>query len=104
MDIDNPGDCPKCIELGLTEIQQLRKKLADWVEHEDLAPHEGCYCRYCVVLSNYKNLTNKLAKAHDELARLRADRDKLLETNNTLWTKMTAMQRHELNLLWRDNV
>jgi hypothetical protein len=97
MDIDNPGDCPKCIELGLTEIQQLRKKLADWSEHQDLAPHKGCQCRFCVALGELLNIKEAFTK-------LRTDRDKLLETNNTLWAKMTAMQRHELNLLWRDNV
>jgi len=85
MDIDNPSECPKCIELGLTEVQQLReenkflkaaldspqpgkeqnlyfqlqdakKKLANWAEHQDLAPHKGCQCDYCVTLEELANL------------------------------------------------
>jgi hypothetical protein len=85
MDIDNPSECPKCIELGLTEVQQLggvidslRKKLADWAEHEDLAPHEGCNCRFCGVIRRSHELINELANLKDAFTRLREDRNRLV--------------------------
>lgn|SRR5574341_1382281 len=34
-----------------TELKQLREQIAIWIEHEDTAPHAGCICKWCSLLS-----------------------------------------------------
>src|SRR3990167_3640743 len=97
--------CPKCVEPELIETQQLKlrtevmkqtlddmekelddkkKLLADWAEHEDLAPHKGCSCKMCITLESADSMKSAWNAACGELtnlksafARLREDRDRL---------------------------
>jgi len=120
MDIDNPGDCPKCIELGLTEIQRLRNEVLDlktelagcqktisFLQAALASPQPGneqnLYFQNQELKLRAETAERDWLQAHNENIELRKDRHKLREINGTLWAKITAKQRHELNMLWKDN-
>lgn len=67
MDVDNVDECPKCIELELTEVQQLRNQVTELTKrHDDLFEMDR---------KIIGELNNELTNLKEAFARLREDRD-----------------------------
>ena len=65
MDIDNPSECPECIRLGLTEVQQLKRRIEAMKQTLD-------------------DKTMEITNLKEEVARLLEDRDQILSEYNKL--------------------
>ena len=55
------------------QLARADNALADWHEHEDTAPHEGCTCKLCTALASVQRMRAVLDNVPgDVLARARA--------------------------------
>lgn len=70
MDIDNISECPDCIRLGLTEIQQLRIAL------ESADSMKSAWNAACEELTNLKEAFTRLKEDRDMHSQMRQDNRK----------------------------
>ena len=93
-DLDNPSECPKCIELGMTEVQQLRKRIV-FLEAALDSPQPGKEQNLYFQLQDAKE---ELANLKEVFARLRLQREQSYEA---LW-KTWRDERRKLELELKD--
>jgi len=81
MDVDNVDECPKCIKLGMTEVQQLRQQIEVMKQAFDELDKE-LQCKKLELLADDEKRRDELTRVYDELtnlkdafARLREDRN-----------------------------
>lgn len=83
MDIDNPSECPKCIELGMTDYQRLQRENAELRERIVALDFEvaGLKSPQPGVEQNlqfqFEAYREELTNLKEAFARLRKDRDRL---------------------------
>jgi len=79
MDIDNPSECPECERLGLTEVQQLKRRID-------------------VMQQTLDDSLRELTNLKDVFAQLRKDRDTTLQQRNLSLAEVDKLKRR-INIL-----